>query len=122
MRAILKSASKQKSLALVEQRQRKAFANVLLYCCERYSSNFGFRRHFSTNALAGLDENHDDHQLAEGTLSQAGFQVRINRLSNGFRSGEILSTMIVKDMKELAEGGATIPTSFLFDAGQREFT
>jgi hypothetical protein len=54
-------------------------------------------------------------------MPQAGFQIRINRLSNGFRSGQIASTMIVKDIKELAEGGATIPTSFLFDAGKREF-
>ena len=122
MIAILKSVSKQKYLTLVEQRRRKAFANVFLYCHERHSHNLGFRHHFSTNVLAGLDENYDDHQLTKAALSQTGFQVRINRLSNGFRSGQISSALIVKDIKELAEGGATIPTSFLFDAGKQEFS
>lgn len=122
MIAILKSVSKQKCLASVEQRQRKAFANILLYCYERHSHKLGFRHHFSTNVLAGLDENYDDQQLTNAVLPQTGFQVRINRLSSGFRSGQISSTLIVKDIKELAEGGATIPTSFLFDAGKREFS
>lgn len=121
MRAILKSVSKQKCSNLAGQRRRKAFANGVLHCFERNSHNLNFQHHFSTNLLAGLDEDYDNNQPTATLLAQTDIYVLLNRLNIGFRSSQISSALIIENMKELAEAGVTIPTSFLFDAGKQAF-
>ena len=116
MRAVLLAALKQKQ-SLVKGRRQLWLPSTF----SRFHAkpSVSFITPFSSSAMEEAEDSDDTEQ---DMIERADIHVLFGQLNKGLNAGSIKSGEILSLVKRLSAAGATIPISFMLDAGEAHST